>query len=305
MSLTGRLGDPSDPIRRWFAWRLPHTAPVVGEANRELRRDISKISRSAPLRSSPALPSTAADARLVGTALDLLVRATLGRDRPVPAAAVVGALRLEGMGIVGATAVAGRVGRSLRDLQPAQLTASAGGWREVAVLCVLLARFEHSGRNPRATQWAAEHLRNVAPTLDAYAASGLVDQLDVQDVAAAGPAIADDHADLRSADPLLLGQSFALSGALGGADADVIAGDLLLDFKAAAQPRILRGDGLWQLVGYALADTDDTYGVRSVGISALRWRQRWAIDLEELVSRLAGQTVAVGVLRHEFADLLS
>lgn len=78
-------------------------------------------------------------------------------------------------------------------------------------------------------------MRGVEPTLDAYAVSELVDKLDIQDTVAAGPVIVEDHADLRSAEPLLLGQTFALSGALGGADADVIAGDLLLDFKAAAK----------------------------------------------------------------------
>lgn len=57
------------------------------------------------------------------------------------------------------------------------------------------------------------------------------------------------------------------------------------------------------MIGYALADTDDIYGVRNVGISALRWRLRWIIDLDGLVARLAGEPVSINVLRREFADL--
>ena len=305
MSLTGHLGDPSSPVYQWFAQRLPHTAPVVSEANRELRRAISTTAAPAGLRSRPDLPSTAADPRFVGTALDLLIRATLERARWVPAAALVGALRLEKRGIAGASDVAGQVCGRLRELAPAQLTTTADEWREVATQCVLLARFEQAGRSLRAVQWSAERLRSVAPSLDAYATSELVDERDVDDTATAAPVIAEDHADLRSAAPLLLGQTFALSGALGGADADVIAGDLLLDFKAATTKRIVRGPALWQVVGYALADTDDTYGLRAVGISALRWRRRWIIDLDELASRLAGESVAISVLRREFADLFT
>jgi len=150
-------------------------------------------------------------------------------------------------------------------------------------------------------RWGVERLWSVAPTIDAYAAA-LVDQRDVEDTAAAASSVAADHADLRVAQPLLLGPTFALSGALGGADADVVAGGLLLDLKAATTTRIVRGEGLlWQLAGYALADTPDAFALRDVGICALRWRSRWVIKLDELIARLAGQPVDISDLRHEFA----
>ena len=291
MSLTRHLSTRSSPVRGWFARRLPHTAAVVLEANRALRLGDP----------TPALPSMATDERLVGTALDLLVRATLAAsDGSV--APTVGALRLERAGVTGTLDVARQASDRLRELAPAQLTATAGGWYEVAKLCVLLARFEQAGRNLQAVQWSAQRLRAVEPTVDAYMRTELVGAGDVDDVVAAAPVIADDHADLRVAEPLLLGPSFALSGALGGADADVIAGALLFDLKAATTPRIVRGTGVWQIVGYALADTEDT-GLQRVGFSALRWRRRWTVGLDELVVRLAGQAVGVDVLRREFADV--
>lgn len=301
VSLTRHLANPSSPIRGWFAGRLPHTSAVVLEANRALRLAPATSATPGELRRIPVLPTTAADPRLVGTALDLLVRATLASSR-WSAAPTVGAMRLENEGIVGALDVARQTSARLQYLAPAQLLPSAGEWREVATLCVLLARFEQAGRSLQATDWVAERLRAVVgPTIAAYTIE-LVDTLDVADTAAAAPAIAEDHADLRTL-PLRLGQTFALSGALGGADADLIAGALLLDLKAAATTRIVTRVGLWQLVGYALADTDDTCGLQRVGFSALRWRQRWIIGLDELVSRLAGETVEVSTLRRELADV--
>jgi hypothetical protein len=107
----------------------------------------------------------------------------------------------------------------------------------------------------------------------------------MEDVATAAPAIAADHADLRKVERLELGPPFGLSRELGAADADVIADDLLLDFKATSTTRIAGRSELWQLAGHALADLEDEYGVRSVGISALRWRRRWTVPLGELLER--------------------
>ena len=60
-------------------------------------------------------------------------------------------------------------------------------------------------------------------------------------------------------------------------------------------------DQLWQLVGYALADTDDEHRIRDVGVSALRWRRRWVCGLEDLLERLAGRPLAVDDARAELA----
>ena len=81
---------------------------------------------------------------------------------------------------------------------------------------------------------------------------------------------------------------FALSSPLGGADADVIADGVLIDFKASRARSVVSSTDIYQLVGYALADLYDWYGIRSVGIHALRWRKRWIISLEDLLRRLSG-----------------
>jgi hypothetical protein len=94
-----------------------------------------------------------------------------------------------------------------------------------------------------------------------------------------------DTADLYAAGTLHIDPVFALSSALGGADADVIADGVLIDFKASRARSVIGAPDVYQLVGYALADLYDWYAIRSVGIHALRWRTRWTMPLEDLLHR--------------------
>jgi hypothetical protein len=116
------------------------------------------------------------------------------------------------------------------------------------------------------------------------------------------PLAAADHADLRQCEQLEFGPGFALSRALGGADADLIADGTLLDLKATSTAAIVKRPELSQLVGYALADSGDTYGIRRVGVSAVRWRTRYVWDLHDLLGRLAGGPLPVEQARAELAE---
>jgi hypothetical protein len=169
---------------------------------------------------------------------------------------------------------------------------------------VLLARFEQARRAP------PEHLlelkrrlSNLALTIEAYSRA-LVREIDVDDVADVARSATDDHADLRRAHPLVFGPVFTRSREVGGADADLIAGDLLLDIKATSTPKIVTRRVLLQLIGYALADTDDRYRIRRVGISAVRWRARWTIELDALVEQMATQPCDTAALREQFGELV-
>jgi hypothetical protein len=113
-----------------------------------------------------------------------------------------------------------------------------------------------------------------------------------------------DHSDLRDGRRLVANPTFALSAGLGGADADLIAGTTLLDLKSTAATRPLTRNDLWQLVGYALADTADTFGLTDVGISALRWRTRVNWPLEDLLSHFAGEPLPLARARDEFAAIV-
>jgi hypothetical protein len=307
MSLTGHLEDPSSSVRQWFADRLPDTGVVARDANHVLRgppnqRDgrIVTLGRA----KEPPLPCRAADHALCGSALDLLARAVLRSGALEWSAAGDGAGRIVvGPGIPPAMGIEREVVARIEVLRPWEPAFPDDGWRELAELCLLLARFEQARRSREAVQFAVERVREAPPTLAGYAGA-LVDPDAVEDVATAAPAVAADHADLREVDRLEFGPAFGLSRGLGGADADVIAGDLLLDFKATSTTRIAGRSELWQLAGYALADLGDKFGVRWVGISALRWRRRWTIPLVELLERLAGQSVNLEEARCEFASVV-
>jgi hypothetical protein len=120
----------------------------------------------AVLACAPALPSTAGP-QLVGTPLDLLVRATLA-PRHWSAVPTLGALRVAEGGISGAPAVASAAGDRLARLQPADLAADGAAWREVASLCILLARFEQAGRSRHASETIVQRLTSAQPSVQSY-----------------------------------------------------------------------------------------------------------------------------------------
>jgi hypothetical protein len=98
--------------------------------------------------------------------------------------------------------------------------------------------------------------------------------------------------------------TFMLSAAVGGADADVIADGQLIDFKAGKGRTLISATEIYQLLGYVLLDLDNRYGITTVGIHALRWRTRWVVALDDLLSGLAGVRRTMSDWREMFADML-
>jgi hypothetical protein len=88
------------------------------------------------------------------------------------------------------------------------------------------------------------------------------------------------------ADARVCGPTFQGSGDLGGADADFILGGLLLDCKAAIQPRRLGRDEIYQLAGYLLLDYDDQYGIDRVGLYLSRQGALIAWSVPDFLHRL-------------------
>ena len=112
---------------------------------------------------------------------------------------------------------------------------------------------------------------------------------------------ADACATWNTRTPLLLNPIFDGSVAVGGADADLIVAGTLLDIKTTLNPRISRAM-LWQVLGYALLDWDDRYGIRRVGLHL----PRQAVTLDWSVDRLA-ETLECsdwGTARQRFRQML-
>lgn len=104
-----------------------------------------------------------------------------------------------------------------------------------------------------------------------------------------------------------LDPAFTGSSDVGGADADFILGDCLLDCKTtqnvALTPSQLR-TWIWQLVGYTALDYDDTYGIHRAGIYLARQGRQVIWPLPELLSELSGGSyTSIAQVRSEVRGL--
>jgi hypothetical protein len=175
-------------------------------------------------------------------------------------------------------------------------------WEDLARIALLFAVFEQSYRSGILPD-RFEDLKTV-PTGWREWTDLVCTDAELEDVAILGWAAVQDHAWIRGRE-LICNPVFAQSAALGGADADMITDTgLLIDFKSTSTTKTCSTIDVWQLCGYALADTNDEYKIRCVGLSALRWRTQcsWAVD--ELFPMLAGEPVGVEHLRRDFAAVL-
>ncbi len=85
-----------------------------------------------------------------------------------------------------------------------------------------------------------------------------------------------------------LSPNFAGSTEIGGADADLIVGNCLIDVKALVDPAKDSHPWPWQLLGYVLLDYEDTWELTSVAIYLARQAQLIEWSLEELCMTLGG-----------------
>jgi hypothetical protein len=97
------------------------------------------------------------------------------------------------------------------------------------------------------------------------------------------------------------------------ADADVIAGGLLVELKTGLGDK--RSDGtrrcgletktLYQMIGYVLLDLDDTYLIDSVGLYEARYGHFATWSLQDLLDETAGRHVDPADERDQFRALLA
>ena len=285
MSLTSALGGPG-PVRDWFEQRLPQTRGIVAPANRELTVD------------NEVIAARARDRGAVGHAVDLLLRMSLRAYAPRPVMRTGIREVAFAAGEVASEAIA-----TLRSLRLHERGPEVVDWDAAARASLVLAFMEQTERSGQAMESVSLRVFERPSTVEGWL-SALAGHEDVEDLSRLAAAAVEDHLDLRSATDLHLNPTFALSAALSGADADVIADGTLLDFKSTSTPRVVTREVVWQIVGYALLDRHDAYGLRSVGVSALRWRRRWVRSLDEVVSDL-GWREGFSQLHADFAEWLA
>ena len=292
MSLSSHLESKSSPVRIWLEQRFPETRTVAREANRQLRRGAEEC----PL---PRVPG--ADPGLVGTAVDYLLRACL-RVTSIESSVASSAVQLlmaDPSIDMRAIEVEREAVSDIKRLRPSSRDLTDDEWSELCIRCLVLARFEQFFRagplNPAILDLLILPLRQ-CKGLDDFIPLTLT-PASIQDLEQLGRCAWEDARSLRRAQPLVLNPKFHLSVALGGADADLVARRRLIDWKATTKTGIVGRAELWQLVGYALADTYDEYEIREVSIAALRWRSAITWRLDDLLVDLApGPPVNVKLL---------
>lgn len=295
MSLTGHIGAAHSPVRAFFLECLPHTGPVVRETAAALRGGYA----TAPLAAAPEVNSGRA-----GTAVDYLLRFALAPEPCRRHASVhAGAGMLGTLMSLGALAAVEEALVHVSDVAAYRRAPTDPEWADLAQISLVLASFEAVYRSGGMPPAVVHELKNPPDGWRAWA-DVICIEAEVEDVAVLGWASATDHAHLRGRE-LTCNPIFKQSRALGGADADLITNEgLLIDLKSTSTRRVCSRGDLWQLCGYTLADTDDEFGINSVGLSALRWRTQVSWPIGGLLEALAGKSVDVRSLRRDFATLL-
>lgn len=100
------------------------------------------------------------------------------------------------------------------------------------------------------------------------------------------------------------GPSLAGSADVGGADVDLIADDLLVEFRSTQTPSQLGKRDFYQVLGYAILDYGDRYGIRRLGIYLSRFGRLVTWTLEDLLT-LLGSRLPLGDLREQCARWLA
>ena len=89
------------------------------------------------------------------------------------------------------------------------------------------------------------------------------------------------------------------------ADADLIVDGTVIEIKTGIRPEIL-SDSLRQLVGYALLDTSDAFGIDSIALYLSRQGLYFKWDLQEALRELFGEpALTTRDVKAQFEDVLS
>lgn len=287
MSLRSELERPSSPIRLF----LEDQFPLAGEAARAVAAKLGAATTTRPDPSAGSPPWSQ-----IGMAVGYRLGFAFGNQRC--ALAEMGASALGGHH----RRLAAELVAALDDLGgsgPTQLLPDPQEDRLVAV-CWALALYETICRVGPGIDTPLNELGPKATLAEllGLAAPAWVADIKAMTSAAAGPLVA-RYADVPLAERR---PGIILKGGadLGGADADLLLGSTLIELKTTTQTRT---ETRWvhQLVGYALLDYDDEWGIDQVGFYFPRQAVLVTWELQALLRRM--RPVAPGGPRKPAVDL--
>ncbi|WP_157539010.1 hypothetical protein [Micromonospora sp. NBRC 110037] len=301
MSLTSVIPDDDHPLTRWLAAHLRRTAAV--RASYASAFPVRRVQRPV------AAGRTVVRWDLLGVAVDFRLRCAFVAPQPPPSAVAGAALA----GTLGEPE-SRRVGEALVDEYVEHLLTCGPyvrgrRWlleREVEArlnrMCFALAWFDRVFRDgaiapgsPLAGTVGGGDLDALLAYVPDYAVMDLQVQVKLAERALGWLRDATDVAVCRAA------PTFAGSGDVGGADADLVVDRCLVEIKSTSRPENLTDRAIWQLAGYVLLDYDDEYRFDEVAfyMSRVGWLATWGVD--EFFG-LLGARSSLHQLRDEFAQ---
>lgn len=316
MSLTSHLKDPVSPVHRFFAERfadvgaarsvlVPAEDPGVVRGPYVAAADLPK--KPAWRLGDPVVVPESVDRRsyrwsTVGVAFDYRVRFFYPSRDDDHRVARRGAERLsEFMGSAGLPRAYEELEErlaALRKREPVNRGESVFE-HELGALCVALALYEEVFRMGGIDRSPLGILGVLAELDDILSLATATTRADL--AALAGQLLATQGALLGS--EVVANPTFAGSAFLGGVDADLIAGRRLLDIKTVTTTQIERDD-LWQILAYALLDTNQQFDIDEVGLYFSRHGVQVVWSVEDLLSLLAGTRVSADNARQVFEAVL-
>ncbi|WP_137873778.1 hypothetical protein [Rhodococcus sp. Q] len=303
MSLTSQIKSPTSPFMRFAAVELPNSAAVTALKDGIHRRKIAAAASHDGKR--PDWP-------LIGTSIDFRLRLAFSHTAPVPECAQRGYRGLARMARPGGcetllSDLAAAITKLLAQGPPPGAAADAihseSAEVELIRLCAVAAQLDQLYRNPLLIEKTVllDDERRIV-TLDRAVEQiswFVVDQIRDQ-VHLSGTGLAPVRSQFMQALP---GPTFAGSDLIGGADADLLVDDLLLDFKSTHEATTIARRDVYQLAGYVLLDFDDVHEIRRVGVY---WTRHGVLRIlsTDTFFELLGARKPVDQLRSELRSLL-
>lgn len=305
LSVTSQLRSAQSPLSGFFARELPLAAPVVAALNRDLT--------SHPLLFPPA-SFRGGDWGTVGTAFDLRVRCYFSARLPEARSAMRGAVMVahliasetegsETAAIPLWTKVIERIGVDLDRIGTAGRRLDWDDEDRVNAHCLVLALFEQCSRAAPRPEFPAVMAMTAAlaqnstdPILELPKEHWLADLRQLS-----WRFIETQHELVHR--PAVLNPTFAGSLDVGGADADLIVEDLLIDLKSSRNP--LTKEDLHEALAYVLLDYDDAFKIGRLGLYAARRGRLVSWPVSEAIRALSpGVSRSLPDLRERLRDAL-
>lgn len=298
MSLTSHLDDRASPVHQFFAERVPLAASrtAVRVLNTEAR---ASMPWGGPMVVADTVPT------LAGSAFDFGFRHWVSPFGPnhQPRVAVSGARVAAAHGWPAAPALVEAIIEALPTREPLEQTrcfvalAAVERFRRVRSIVLPDAKEPRDAGDVQARQLLAD------PPLTLAALLARVPDATAQDVAALLAMVVSRWGVLQG-QPFVPNPNFALSGALGGADADWVLGHVLYECKVSYLTNPVERRHLLQLLGYLLADSDDALGVEAVCLMLPRHYALVRVGIPRFL-RLLGLHKELPALRESFAAVVT